>query len=112
MGCSTCAIARPRCIRNEAQEYATYFIVMQVDRAGWHQSKDLVIPDNNRLLAQPAHNRGLNPVEHIWEELREKHFHNRVFPPLDAVEETLSVGLNRLDEDPEYGAFHDLFPAL
>ena len=33
------------------QEYAGYFIVMQVDRAGWHGSKSLVVPENIRLLA-------------------------------------------------------------
>ncbi len=65
-------------LQHVAQEYAAYFIVMQVDRAGWHQSKDLVLPDNIRLLPQPAYSPELNPVEHIWEELREKHFHNRV----------------------------------
>jgi hypothetical protein len=35
--------------------FAKYFVVMQVDRAGWHQSKDLNIPANIRLIAQPAY---------------------------------------------------------
>ncbi len=83
---------------------------MQVDQAGWHQAKDLVIPDNIRLLPQPAHSPELNPVEHIWEELREKHFHNRAFPSLDAVEETLIVGLNQLDKDPDRVRSMTYFP--
>lgn len=97
-------------LQHVAQEYAAYFIVMQVDRAGWHQSKDLLIPDNIRLLSQPAHSPELNPVEHIWEELREKQFHNRAFPSLDAVEETLIVGLNRLDQEPEHVQSMTYFP--
>jgi hypothetical protein len=35
--------------------FAKYCVVMQVDRAGWHQSKDLNIPANIRLIAQPAY---------------------------------------------------------
>jgi len=53
--------------------FAKYFVVMQVDQAGWHQSKDLKIPANIRLIAQPAYSPELNPVEHVWEEVREKH---------------------------------------
>ncbi len=97
-------------LQHVAHEYAAYFIVMQVDRAGWHQAKDVALPDNIRLLPQPAHSPELNPVEHIWEELREKHVHNRAFPSLDAVEETLSVGLNQLDHDPERVRSMTYFP--
>jgi hypothetical protein len=42
---------------------ASYFVVMQVDQAGWHQSKDLQIPAHMRLLAQPAYSPELNPVK-------------------------------------------------
>lgn len=84
-----------------AQEYAGYFIVMQVDRAGWHRSKELVVPENIRLLAQPAHSPEVQPTEHIWDEVREKHFHNRVFEDMDAVEHTLVEGLSALRAEPE-----------
>ncbi len=97
-------------LEHVAQEYAGYFIVMQVDRAGWHQAKDVVVPENIRLLPQPAHSPELNPVEHIWDELREKHIHNRAFPSLDAVEEVLIVGLNQLDHDPERVRSMTYFP--
>jgi hypothetical protein len=35
--------------------FAKYFVVMQVDQARWHQAKDLKIPANMRLIAQPAY---------------------------------------------------------
>ena len=84
-----------------AQEFADYCIVMQVDRAGWHGSKALVAPENIRLLAQPAHSPEVQPTEHIWDEVREKQFHNRVFDDMDAVEAALVEGLNALRADPE-----------
>ena len=83
------------------REYAEYFIVMQVDRAGWHGSKALVVPENIRLLAQPAHSPEVQPTEHIWDEVREKYFHNRVFTDMDAVEQRLVEGLNALRADPQ-----------
>lgn len=40
-----------------SQALADYFLVMQVDQAGWHHSRNLQVPDNIRLIAQPAHSR-------------------------------------------------------
>lgn len=41
----------------------------------WHHAKDLVIPENIRLIPQTAYSPELHPVEHVWDELREKYFH-------------------------------------
>jgi hypothetical protein len=71
-----------------AQAYANSCMVMQVDRAGWHARKALVIPENIRLVPQPAHSPEVQPTEHSWNEVREKHVHKRVFDDLTAVEET------------------------
>jgi hypothetical protein len=76
-------------------------IVMVLDGAGWHKSKALRIPQNMKLLPLPPYSPELNPVENVWEELREKHFHNRVFSSLGAVEEQLLHGLIHLESNPE-----------
>jgi len=55
-----------------SKDFIECLVIMQVDQAGWHKSKHLNIPDNIRLLPQPPHSPELNPVEHLWEELREK----------------------------------------
>ena len=82
-----------------SQTFSKYFIVRQVDQAGWHSAKDLVIPENIRLIPQPAYSPELNPGEHIWDELREKYFHNRFFSSLDQLIEVLCQGLTDLSED-------------
>jgi transposase len=41
----------------------------------------------------------LNPVEHLWDEMREKWFANRVFSSMNAVEEQLLTALKILEED-------------
>ena len=80
---------------------ASYFVVMQVEQAGWHQSKDLQIPANIRLIAQPAYSPELNPVEHVWEEVREKHLANLALASLDEVIDKVCDGLNQLEADPQ-----------
>lgn len=62
-----------------SRDFSEFFVIMQVDQAGWHNSKNLRIPDNIRLLPQPSHSPELNPVEHVWEELREKVLPNLAF---------------------------------
>ena len=82
--------------------YANYFIVMQVDQAGWHLTNELAILENIRLIAQPAYSPEVNPAEHVWEELREKQLSNLALPSLDDVIDKVCEGLNQLDADPEH----------
>jgi DDE superfamily endonuclease len=82
-----------------SQTFSKFFIVMQVDGAGWHHSDELVIPSNIRLIEQPPYSPEVNPVEHVWDDLREKHFGNRAFPSLDTLIEVLCQGLNELADD-------------
>ncbi len=74
-------------------------IVMALDGAGWHQSQSLTLADNLRLLKLPPYSPELNPVEHLWDELREKSFHNRVFESIDALELHLSDSLRDMELD-------------
>jgi transposase len=76
-------------------------IVMVIDGAGWHRSGTLNAPDNIYLLKLPPYAPELNPIEHVWDELREKFFHNRVFASLDALEDQLALGLATLENNPE-----------
>ena len=79
--------------------HAQDFIVMVVDGASSHVAKDLVVPDNVRLVRLPPYSPELNPQEHLWDELREKEFPNRVFADLDSVIAQLQSGLPRLAEN-------------
>ena len=76
-------------------------IVMVIDGAGWHRSGGLKAPPNIHLLALPPYAPELNPVEHVWDELREKFSHNRAFHSLDALEDQLTLALHTLERDPD-----------
>ncbi len=81
------------------QRHPHDFIVMVVDGVSSHRGKDLVVPENIRLLSLPAYSPELNPQEHLWDEIREKEFPNRVFDSFKAVKKQLRSGLVRLARD-------------
>ncbi len=84
-----------------ARDFADYFVVMQVDQASWHRAKDLQVPENIRLIFQPPYSPEVNPVEHLWEEVREKYLHNRILPSLEDLIEVLCQALSELTADTE-----------
>ena len=84
-----------------ARRHPQEFILMVLDGAGWHRAKDLQIPENMRLLPLPPYSPQLNPVEHVWEDIREKWFPNLVFDSLRAVEDRLVEALASLENDPQ-----------
>ena len=83
-----------------AERHPNERIVMILDGASWHSSGALITPSNMRLLPLPPYAPELNPVEHIWDELREKCFHNKVFDSLDALEDDLAMGLVAMESMP------------
>jgi transposase len=62
----------------------------------------LKVPENIRLFKQPPYSPELNPVEHVWDDIREKEFTNRAFDSIDSVIDTLCTGINRLANTPDY----------
>jgi transposase len=82
-----------------AQRHAEEWIVLVLDGAGWHRAKRLCVPPNRRLLPLPPWSPPLNPVEQVWDEVREKYFANRRFVSLDQLEEQLVAGLAVLEAD-------------
>lgn len=84
------------------REFADQLCLMFLDGAGWHRSQDLQIPATILLLPLPPYSPELNPVEHVWEDLRENDFRNDVFENLDAVVDRLGQGIRRLAADPPY----------
>jgi len=99
-------------LENVSEALPDNFIIMLVDGAGWHTSKKLRVPENMALVRQPSHSPELNPVEHIWEEIREKNFYNKAMNSLDEVEDVLCEGLRDLMKNPETVRSMTNFPYL
>ena len=74
-------------------------VVLVLDGAGWYHQAALQWSPNVRPLHLPPCSPELNPVGHLWDELREKHFHNRFFDNLEDVEEQLANALAGVKRD-------------
>ena len=53
--------------------------VLLVDQAGWHLSTRLAVPSNITIIAMPPKSPELNPVENIWQYMRDNWLSNRIF---------------------------------
>ena len=87
-------------IQQVSEAYPNEFIVMIVDGASSHRSKELQLPENIRLIRLPPYSPELNPQEHVWDDLREKAFPNRVCDDMDEVVCRLKDELERMATEP------------
>ena len=71
-------------------KYRDKFILLISDGAPSHSEGGLKIPPNRMLASLPAYSPQLNPVENIWQEIREKSFRNLTFDSMDQLEMHLS----------------------
>lgn len=65
--------------------------VLLLDQAGWHLSGKLAVPANITLLPLPPKCPELNPVENIWQFMRDNWLSNRIFTSYDNVVEPISA---------------------
>jgi transposase len=75
-----------------------------VDQAGWHQSKRqskrLVVPANITLVLLPSKAPELNPVENIWQYMRENWISNRIFTSYSDILDHCCAAWNKLTDQP------------
>ena len=74
--------------------------VLILDQAGWHSTPKLAIPDNITLLFLPPKSPELNPVENIWQFMRDNWLSNRVFKSYDDIVALSCEAWNKLLEQP------------
>lgn len=74
--------------------------VLLVDQAGWHMTPKLHVPGNITIMALPARAPELNPVENVWQFLRDNYLSNRVFASYDAIVDICCSAWNRLIKQP------------
>ena len=65
------------------------FILLALDQASWHTTKNLIIPDNIQLFFLLPCTPEMNPMEQIWKEIRKRGFKNELFVTLEKVVDRL-----------------------
>ena len=59
--------------------------VLILDQAGWHVTPKLKVPENITLMFLPPRSPELNPVENVWQFMRDNWLSNRVFRDYDDI---------------------------
>jgi len=59
--------------------------VVLLDQAGWHASAELVVPPNMTLMPLPPRCPELNPVENVWQFMRDNWLSNRIFKSYEDI---------------------------
>jgi putative transposase len=83
-------------LRHTARRFRGDLCVM-LDSAGLHRANALSIPQTIPLIPLPPYSPELNPVEHLWDYLRDHPFDNSTFHSLHQVEKALCRGLKALN---------------
>lgn len=74
--------------------------VLILDRAGWHVTAKLDVPENITLLFLPPKSPELNPVENVWQFSRDNWLSNRIFDDYDDIVALCCHAWNRLVDQP------------
>jgi len=82
-----------------SERFADTMILLAQDRAVYHTTDKLEIPENIQLFYIPPATPELNPQEGLWKEIRKRGFKNKAFPTLKKVVDKLCEIINTLTPD-------------
>jgi len=75
--------------------------VIILDRATWHTTKKVKGFKNITLLPLPAASPELNPVEQLWQQLRDRYLSNRSYKDYDDIVKSCCEAWNNYVDIPE-----------
>lgn len=84
---------------SQAVAHGAHAIVL-LDQAGWHTTPKLPVPSNITLMPLPARSPELNPVENIWQFMRDNWLSNRIFASYTDILDHCSFAWNSLVSQP------------
>jgi hypothetical protein len=81
-----------------AATFADTFNIMLLDRGTFHRAKALVLPPNMYLIFQPAATPELNPIERVWEYIKDR-LAGKNFASLDELFHAASTILKGITQE-------------
>lgn len=74
--------------------------VLVVDKAAWHLTGKLEVPENISIVPLPPYSPELNPVEQIWQQLRRQDLANRCFKDYEHIVDVCCEAWNKFAASP------------
>lgn len=81
-----------------AETFSETFNIFLLDRGTFHRAKDLDIPQNLYFIFQPAASPELNPIERVWQHIKDR-LALKNFTSLDEMFNAMSFVLNGMTQD-------------
>ena len=78
-----------------SKTYPDTLNILQLDNASPHLAKNLILPENVILLFQPAYSPDVNPIERVWQSIKDK-LSWLMTEPLDELRIEMDAVLNSL----------------
>lgn len=72
--------------------------ILILDRAGWHTTKKLKNFHNLTLVPLPPTSPELNPIEQVWQQLKDKELSNRCFKDEEEIVSSCCIAWNNFTE--------------
>jgi transposase len=104
-----CALILPECTASMMQIHLEeiskqveidFHAIVLMDRASWHTTEALNIPQNISLLPLPPYSPELNPMEQVWQKIKHSQLSNRVFKNYNEIVKACVQAWNSFcDED-------------
>jgi transposase len=104
-----CALILPECHTGMMQLHLDeisknveegFHAIIIIDRASWHTTEALNIPENISLLPLPPYSPELNPMEQVWQKIKADSLTNTTFENYDDIVEKCAKAWNSFcDED-------------
>jgi len=73
--------------------------VIVMDGAGWHKSEKLKYPKNIKIIIQPAYSPELNPIEKLWQYIKDHTIKNKIYKTLRELEDKVCAFIRTLTSD-------------
>ncbi|MFV7235077.1 transposase [Flavobacterium sp. ZB4R12] len=72
--------------------------IIVIDNAGFHSTKDIILPENIVLMPIPPYCPELNPAEKVWQWMKDK-IAMKLFDTLEILESKMDDLINNLEGD-------------
>lgn len=72
-------------------------IILIIDGAGWHKSKNLRVPNNIILMFLPPYSPELNPIERLWLYIKKHVLNNKVYNNIEELKNSLCDFITNID---------------
>ena len=82
-----------------SKQLANSKALIVMDCAGWHRSKQLIVPNNIKIIYLPAYTPELNPVERFWQYLKANTIRNRFYETIEELENAVCSFIQQLTKE-------------